>query len=163
MKRTILYICGIASLLGAVSCQDFLTRDPKLSQSTEITLSTYDGLNDATFGAYSALASTSWYGQQWIVDAEMRSGNGKKSDFKNSGRCVTPYIWNYTETGTSPMWSVCYQVVSRANNVIDNLEGKESSTVTTQDLNNLKAECLFIRALSYFCNVLTMVSHIHTV
>ena len=77
MKRTILYICGIASLLGAVSCQDFLTRDPKLSQSTEITLSTYDGLNDATFGAYSALASTSWYGQQWIVDAEMRSGNGK--------------------------------------------------------------------------------------
>ena len=71
MKRTILYICGIASLLGVVSCQDFLTRDPKLSQSTEITLSTYDGLNDATFGAYSALASTSWYGQQWIVDAEI--------------------------------------------------------------------------------------------
>lgn len=155
MKRTILYICGIASLLGAVSCQDFLTRDPKLSQSTEITLSTYDGLNDATFGAYSALASTSWYGQTWIVDAEMRSGNGKKSDFKNSGRCIAPYIWNYTETSTSPMWAVCYQVVSRANNVIDNLEGKESSTVTTQDLNNLKAECLFIRAFSYFCNVLT--------
>ena len=39
--------------------------------------------------------------------------------------------------------------------MIDNLEGKESSTVSLQDLDNLKAECLFIRALSYFCNVLT--------
>ena len=154
MKRTTLYILGVASLLGAAGCQDFLTKEPKLQQSTEITLSDYTGLDDATFGAYSSLASTGWYGQSWIVGAEMRSGNGKKSNFANSGRCVQPYVWNYTETSTSGMWSYCYTTVAMANNVIDNLDGKETADVTAQDLNNLKAECLFLRAFSHFCNVL---------
>lgn len=156
MKRTLLYIISAATLIGVTGCgKDFLTRDPKLSQSTEITLSTYDGLKNATFGAYYYLASTGWYGADWVLDAEMRSGNGRKSSYKNSGRCVQPYIWNYTEDNTSAMWAYCYYTVAMANNVIDNLEGKETAEVTTQDLNNLKAECLFLRAFSHFENVLT--------
>ena len=136
-------------------CDDFLTREPQLQQSTDITLSTYSGLNDATHGAYYYIGSTGWYGQSWVVDAEMRSGNGMKSNFKNSGRCVQAYNWNYTEDGTSGMWSTAYVTIAMANNVIDNLEGKDVDGVTEQDLNNLKAECLFIRAFSHFCNVLT--------
>lgn len=136
-------------------CEGFLTREPQLQQSTEITLSSYSGLNDATHGAYYYLASTGWYGQSWVIDAEMRSGNGKKSNFKNSNRCTQAYNWNYTEDGTSGMWSIAYVTVSMANNVIDNLEGKAVGDVTEQDLNNLKAECLFIRAFAHFCNVLT--------
>ena len=136
-------------------CEGFLTREPQLQQSTEITLSSYSGLNDATHGAYYYLASTGWYGQSWVIDAEMRSGNGKKSNFKNSNRCTQAYNWNYTEDGTSGMWSIAYVTVSMANNVIDNLEGKATGDVTEQDLNNLKAECLFIRAFAHFCNVLT--------
>ena len=38
--------------MGFTGCEDFLTREPQLEQSTEITLSTYSGLNDATHGAY---------------------------------------------------------------------------------------------------------------
>lgn len=136
-------------------CEDFLTREPQLQQSTEITLSSYSGLNDATHGAYYYIASTGWYGQSWVIDAEMRSGNGKKSNFKNSNRCTQAYNWNYTEDGTSGMWSTAYVTIAMANNVIDNLEGKATGDVTEQDLNNLKAECLFIRAFAHFCNVLT--------
>lgn len=136
-------------------CEDFLTREPQLQQSTEITLSSYSGLNDATHGAYYYIASTGWYGQSWVIDAEMRSGNGKKSNFKNSNRCTQAYNWNYTEDGTSGMWSTAYVTIAMANNVIDNIEGKATGDVTEQDLNNLKAECLFIRAFAHFCNVLT--------
>lgn len=136
-------------------CEDFLTREPKLEQSTEITLSSYSGLNDATHGAYYYISSTGWYGQSWVIDAEMRSGNGMKSNFKNSNRCIQAYNWNYTEDGTSGMWSTAYVTIAMANNVIDNLEGKAVGDVTEQDLNNLKAECLFIRAFAHFCNVLT--------
>ena len=88
MKKVLIYLGIAAALTGLTGCEDFLTRAPKLQQSTEITLSTYSGLNDATHGAYYYLASSSWYGQSWVIDAEMRSGNGKKSNFKNSGRCV---------------------------------------------------------------------------
>lgn len=154
MKRIILYISGLAAAFCMTACSDFLTREPKLKQSTDITLSTYSGLQSATFGAYYYIASQNWYGQSWIVGAEMRSGNGKKSPFKESGRCVQPYTWNYTETSTSGMWAYCYYTVAMANNVIDNLEGKDTDDVTVQDLNNLKAECLFLRAFSHFCNVL---------
>ena len=136
-------------------CEGFLTREPQLQQSTEITLSSYSGLNDATHGAYYYIASTGWYGQSWVIDAEMRSGNGKKTNFKNSNRCTQAYNWNYTEDGTSGMWSTAYVTIAMANNVIDNLEGKATGDVTEQDLNNLKAECLFIRAFAHFCNVLT--------
>lgn len=155
MKRNLLYIASAALLLGATGCSDFLTREPKLQQSSEITLSTYDGLNDATWGAYYYLTSNGWLGGDWVIDAEMRSGNGKKSGEWNSGRCVQPYTWNYTETNTSSIWAYCYFTVSFANNVIDNLEGKATGDVTEQDLNNLKAECLFLRAIAHFCNVLT--------
>ena len=141
--------------MGFTGCEDFLTREPQLEQSTEITLSTYSGLNDATHGAYYYIASSSWYGQSWVIDAEMRSGNGMKSNYKNSNRCTQAYNWNYTEDGTSGMWSTAYVTIAMANNVIDNLEGKDTGDVTTQDLNNLKAECLFIRAFAHFCNVLT--------
>ena len=141
--------------MGFTGCEDFLTREPQLEQSTEITLSTYSGLNDATHGAYYYIASSGWYGQSWVIDAEMRSGNGMKSNYKNSNRCTQAYNWNYTEDGTSGMWSTAYVTIAMANNVIDNLEGKDTGDVTTQDLNNLKAECLFIRAFAHFCNVLT--------
>lgn len=146
---------GALAIVSVTGCKDFLVREPKLQQSTELTLSTYSGLNDATFGAYYYLASTGWYGGDWIIDAEMRSGNGKKDNFKNSNRYVQSYTWNYTEDNTSSMWAYCYYTVAAANNVIDNLEGKDVDGVTAQDLNNLKAECLFLRAFSHFCNVLT--------
>ncbi len=156
MKRSILYIASAVVLLGVSGCgKDFLTREPKLSQSTELTLSDYTGLNKATAGAYYYLTSNGWLGTSWVLSSEMRSGNGKKSDVANSNRYTQPYTWNYTKTSTSGVWAYCYYAVAEANNVIDNLDGKDVGDVTKQDLNNLKAECLFIRALSHFCCVLT--------
>lgn len=150
MKRIVSYILiGIAALF-ATACEGFLEKAPVLSQSTELTLSTYDGLDKAVLGAYSYLGSSAWYGGERILESEMRSGNGIKHADHTSNRYMTQMNWNYTADATSGMWSYGYITVSRCNNVIDNLEGKESTSVTTQDLNNLKAECLFLRALSHF-------------
>lgn len=150
MKRILSYIViGVAVVLTA-ACNGFLEKAPVLSQSTELTLSSFDGLDKAVIGAYSYLGSSAWYGGERILEAEMRSGNGIKHADHTSNRYMTQMNWNYTADATSGMWSYGYITISRVNNVIDNLEGKESSSVTTQDLNNLKAECLFLRALSHF-------------
>ena len=158
MKKISLYILAtIAIAAGLTSCsKDFLDRAPKLQQTTEIQLGTYDGLDAATLGAYYYLGSTGWYTQARVVDNEMRAGNGMKQAFKNSGRCLTPMVWNYTADATNTtMWAYCYYTVAMANNVMDNLDGKaDGVTVTDQDLNNLKAECLFLRAFAHFENVL---------
>lgn len=143
---------SFVALAAFCGCQDFLVEDPILSQSNELTLSSYEGLNQATAGAYAPLASSSWYGADFVLRFEMNTMNGKKyigSDF-DSGRCNDLYNMVYNSTSTSGLWSGAYYVISAVNNVMDNLEGKESPDVTTQDLNNLKAECLFLRALSHF-------------
>ena len=43
-------LLSAAFVSGLTACQDFLVREPKLDQSNELTLATYDGLNSATAG-----------------------------------------------------------------------------------------------------------------
>lgn len=146
MKKYItIPLIALATLTG---CKDFLVEEPVLSQSNELTLSTLDGLDKSTAGAYSPLASSSWYGAQFILINELKTSNGKKfiGSTYDSGRCNDMYNINYNENNTSSLWGYAYYVISAVNNVMDNLEGKGDE----QDLNNLKAECLFLRALSHF-------------
>lgn len=155
MKKTISYIIAGFVALSFTACNGFLEKGPALSQSTELTLSDYAGLNKATHGAYAYLPSANWYGGTKVLESEMRSGNGMKSSVHNSNRYSTEMNWNYTADATSSLWSYAYVTISCANNVIDNLEGKDVGGVTAKDLNNLKAECLFIRALAHFDLVTT--------
>jgi len=150
MKKIII-LSFVAAALLFTNCKDFLTEEPVMSQSTELTLATYDGLNNATFGAYSPLVSANWYGASFVLDAEMRSGNGFRDVNKNSGRYTVPYDLNYTSTSTPALWGSAYYVISAVNNVLPNLDDKAGKDgVTEQQVNNVKAECLFLRALSHF-------------
>ena len=150
MKKYILI--PLVALAAFNSCQDFLVEAPVMAQSNELTLSTYEGLDKSVFGAYSPLASPAWYGADFIIYNELKTSNGKKwiGSSWDSGRCNDIYNINFNPNQTSSLWGYAYFVISAVNNVMDNLEGKESATVTAQDLNNLKAECLFLRALSHF-------------
>ncbi len=147
-----LILFAIAVGLATTGCEGFLTEEPIFSQSDKLTLSTYKGLNQVTAGAYGPLASSSWYGVDFILLNEMKTSNGKKyldTEF-DTGRLNEYYNLVYTPTATSGVWGAAYYVISACNNVIANLEGKDVDGVTEQDLDNLKAECLFLRALSHF-------------
>lgn len=151
MKINKIFLVGLMVALLFSSCSDFLTEEPVMQQSTELSLATYEGLNNSVVGAYSPLVSTSWYGASFVLDAEMRSGNGYWDVNKNSGRYTVPYNFNYTSSSTPALWSIAYYVISEVNNVLANLEGKLGEEgVTQQDIDNLAAECLFLRALAHF-------------
>ncbi len=131
------------------ACDGFLEKGPRTTQSTEQTLSTYSGLSSAALGAYEYLASSAWYGGDRVLESEMRSGNGIKSILHTSNRYATEMNWNYTADASSYLWAYGYITISEANNVIDNID-KLAGEVDQQDLDNLKAECLFLRAISHF-------------
>lgn len=150
MKKLISYILIGTALLGMTSCKDFLEKAPVLSQSTDLVLSSYDGLNKAVIGSYAYLASSGWYAGERVLESEMRSGNGIKAAAHNSNRYSTQMNWNYSPDATSGFWSTGYVTISRCNNVIDNLEGKDVGGITAKDLDNLRAEALFLRALAHF-------------
>ena len=156
MKKTIM---GLALLVAAgsfSSCSNFLEEGPELKQSNELTLGKYAGLDDAGSALYAMFQSYSWYGAQFILQSELRAGNAKNPlTLEGSGRYRQDAQWNYTANSTSSLWSYAYYTISWANNVINNLEGKETKEATAQDLNNLKAEALFVRALCHFDLVIT--------
>ena len=149
MKK--IYLLVFVATLLFVSCEEFLTEDPIMSQSTELSLATYSGLDKSVFGAYAPLVSVNWYGASFVLDAEMRSGNGYRDVNKNSGRYTVPYDFSYTSTSTPALWGTAYYLISAVNNVIANLEGMAGiDGVTQQDVNNLHAEALFLRGLAHF-------------
>jgi len=155
MKKNIIALFAILTLAASCSMSEFLTEDPIMSQSTELTLSDYNGLNKAIGGAYSPLVSSNWYGAFYVLDSEMRAGNAMipiNTNFQ-SGRMMVPYSMSYEPSSTSGLWGTAYFVISACNNVIfaiDNNDELTSSSVTQADLNNLKAEALALRALAHF-------------
>ncbi len=118
-------------------------------------MSSYAGLDSAIGGAYSPLGSENWYGGEFVIEAELRACNGKRptnSKF-GSGRLMQAYQMSYTPNMTVYNWQHSYFVISAANNVINSIdEGKVApdTEVSQQDLDNLKAEGLFLRALCHF-------------
>lgn len=151
MKKILIYSLAVLAI-GCVSCDDFLTQEPIVRLKTDKMLSNYEGLRKATQGAYTYLYDDTWYGSEFVLSCELRSGNAKNPTNTNftSGRLTKEYSWNYVPSQSSNLWNYAYAEIAAANNVINNLAGKETTDVTTQDLDNLKAECLFLRALGYF-------------
>ncbi len=152
MKKYIA-IFAVAALT-LTSCKDFLNEAPVMSQSTELTLSDYNGLNKAVGGAYSPLADGTWYGAFLVLDSEMRAGNAMipMNDKFTSGRMTEAYNMNYNPSSTSGLWAYAYYVISAVNNVLNVLDGEGAADLDADqaDLDNLKAECLALRGLSHF-------------
>lgn len=151
--KTRKYIIGsmVALLLFAMtSCEDFLYQEPRLQQTNELSLATYDGLQKATLGVYTPLYESSWYGQNFVVIADLKGGNAKISPL-NSGRFRNTYLWNTTPSSAPIGWDFMYRLIARANNVINVIEdGFEEAGVEQEDLDALVAECKFLRGLAYF-------------
>ena len=138
------------------SCSDFLTEEPKQKQSNELTFATFDGVNKAAAAMYGMFQSDAWYDGEFTLMSELRCGNAKNpTSVPGSGRYRTDTQWIYSDRSTSPLWSHAYYTIARANNVINNLDDKVGKDATQQQVNNVKAEALFIRALCYFDLVIT--------
>jgi len=145
----ILFLIIIVGFSSACK-KDFLVQTPRLSQSNELTLSSYKGLAASTLGVYSRLCATSWYGAGLVITADLKGGNAKRGSVQ-SGRYVDEYLWNNTPSSTSQLWTDAYSTIAKANNIINVIDGGFAElNITQEQLGQLKGECLFMRALSYF-------------
>lgn len=138
-------------LTSVAGCsKDYLNQMPRLSQSNELSLSTFEGLQNATTGAYSLLCSSNWYGAGLVITADLKGGNAKRGPI-NSGRYVNEYLWNNNPTATLLLWDDAYSTIARANNVINAIDnGFQEPGVSQVQIDQLKGECLFLRALSHW-------------
>ncbi|MBE6306750.1 MAG: RagB/SusD family nutrient uptake outer membrane protein [Bacteroidales bacterium] len=142
-----------AVALGLVSCD--LTTPPEIYLDSDKALSVYSGIDGAAAVTYSAFRSEGWYGLNTLLYPDVMCGNCVAGIPLNTGRGMNWQTWNFTEAGGGPVFGSAYTNILRCNNVIyaikNNAENylKEDG-VKQQDLDNLMAECLFVRALCYF-------------
>jgi len=156
MKK-IAYIALFTAALFVSSCKNFLVEEPFLTQSNSLALIDYNALSKAVAGAYSPLADGAWYGADYVLTGEMRADNATipTSTSFQSGRYQPPFYMTYSADNTVGLWGYGYYVISAVNNVLEaieenGIENYAKNDVTVQDVNNLQAECYFLRALSMF-------------
>ena len=120
-----------------------------MDQSDELALSTFEGIDGATAGNYRAVIS--WYGASFPLTFDVMCGNGMVGPV-NTGRMRQEPAWNYTSTSTMGLWSSAYSAILGCNKALTAInEGKFSRNgVSDEQINNIKAENLFLRALAYF-------------
>ena len=148
MKKIFLSIAVLGLALS--SCDDFLTKDPLMNQTSDIALSTFEGIDDATEGNY--LSVISWYGASVPLTFDVMCGNGMVGPV-NTGRMRQEPAWNFTPTSELGLWASAYSAILNCNKVLAAINQNEftrTSDVTEADINNVKAENLFLRALAYF-------------
>ena len=150
MKRILnKIIIALVVIFFLTGCEGFLVQEPVLQQTSELTLSSFQGLDNATVGAYTLLYGSSWYGGNFVLSSDMRGGNGKLKP-NDAGYQFDAYTWNYTTENTENLWSAAYTAIARANNVINSIPDFEGTEEEMDKLQKFKAECLFIRAISHF-------------
>lgn len=149
--KNITKILFILLVFTTLSCEKYLEKLPLTSTSIELTLSDFDGLNAATLGAYAPLYSSNWYGAGMVISSDIKANNAKSSPI-SSGRYQTTYSWQQDPSNTSGLWTTAYRSISYACNVLTILETFEPvpGVATQADLDHLKADCLFVRALGHF-------------
>lgn len=147
MKKIILSIAILALALS--SCDDFLTKEPPMDQSDELALSTFTGIDGATAGNYRAVIS--WYGMAFPLTFDVMCGNGMVGPV-NTGRMRQEPAWNFTPTSELGLWAAAYNAILGCNKVLAAIDAGEFSRdgATDEQINNVKAENLFLRALAYF-------------
>ncbi len=134
-------------LVLASSCEDVLVEEPRTFLSEEIVFSSRAGALAATFGIYEPFRENNLYGWWLLGNLEFFSdtmfGRGSQS---NASR----YMLASRGIGRlGNIWRGGFDVINRANIVIQQLEEKEIEGVDATLRDQLIGEARFLRAFSY--------------
>ncbi len=150
MNKLIIYklLLGLGLLCFATGCEDELVEVPRNFLSQETVFSSQAGAIAATNGIYEPFRENNLYGWWLLGNLEFCSdyifGRGSQSP-------ASLYQFASREIGRiGNIWRGGYQVINRANIVIQQLEEKEIEGVDAALKNRLIGEARFLRALSYF-------------
>lgn len=133
----------------ALGCsEDALEEKPRTFLSKNAIFSSKEGAVAATLGVYKPLGTENLYGWWLLGCLEMTSdyiyGRGSQTP-------ISIYTWDATAVNRiGNIWVGCYELISRANLVISELEINGISGVDQDLIYNLIGEAKFLRALAYF-------------
>lgn len=153
MKKTTLNICmGICLLLFASCSPEWLNLDPKDGINTESAITDLEGLKAAKVGLYDGLQGngtySSYYAARMIYYGDVR---GDDMQARAEGRRTSPlYEMKYQANDAPQIWNIPYNVLRRANRIIEAVDNKAISDADENTLGSIYSEALVVRALVHF-------------
>lgn len=145
MKNYKIYLSLILiSFVGFFSCE--LKEDPNFLSSTNL-FEDVDGANIALNGVYGAMIDYGYYASEFHHALNWTSGmyNSNRDGSLKDIAALNP---SPNDKFISNLWAGIYRTISRANNVINQLEEKDLGNPGKRD--EILGQALFIRALAYF-------------
>jgi hypothetical protein len=146
-KFSTLAVLGLLSL-GASSCSDFLTPEPRNSVDRTQVFTDLEGARAALNGTYGNLLSANNTGLRVPIFADLLADNlahiGTFPSFAQiKNRAILP-----DNTEVQAMWTTLYSTINRANNVIAYTPAVTGTTDAVKA--QIIGEAQFVRALAYF-------------
>lgn len=142
----------ILSTFLCTGCKKYLEVFPKSSISEDQMFTSEIGFQQALTGVYSLLASRSLYGDNLTMGfasalAQNYAPTSTNSYFYSTRRY--DYVSDEVRSYTSGIWSISYNAIAGANNIIAHTESNRSA-LTESKYNEIRGEALALRALLHF-------------
>ncbi len=151
MKNKSIFFFSTICALAFQSCtKNDLGITAEQSLSAEVALSNKATAQSTLLGVYSTAQSLDAFGAGPQILGDFQADN---VDFVGSFptlQDIKLYSIISTNATTAGWWQVHYQVISRANTIINRVAGIADPTFTTAEKNAMIAEAKFLRALTYF-------------
>lgn len=152
MKKIILIFALF--VFAVTSCSKWLDVEPSSVVKEDEMFEDDKGFRNALIGCYTEMTSTSLWGGNLSFNFLEILGQ----TYEIYGTTSTYYYasnYNYASSGVKStiqaIWKQAYYVIANANNIIKNIEGKETGFFEDERYHNLiKGECLAIRAFVHF-------------
>lgn len=136
-----------------LSCgKDWLDTEPADGVNADEAIGNYLDLLNARTGMYDGIqgnsSKTSYYGARMIYYGDVRGDDMQAQ--KAGNRTSALYEMNYNADNAPNMWNIPYEVLRRANRVIEAIDEKKVEDGTAADINRIYSEALVVRALVHF-------------
>ena len=153
--KQIIYILLTTTMLGLMSCSDWLDVSPKTSIPTDKQFESESGFKDALTGIYLKLGTTTLYAGD-LTYAYLDELAGLYSDYPGYNTNAVfdqSIVFDYENMFLSKkngIYSAMYNVIANINNFLEYVDKNKDVLVTERYYETMKGEALGLRAFLHF-------------
>ena len=153
--KQIIYILLTTTMLGLMSCSDWLDVSPKTSIPTDKQFESESGFKDALTGIYLKLGTTTLYAGD-LTYAYLDELAGLYSDYPGYNTNVVfdqSIVFDYENMFLSKkngIYSTMYNIIANINNFLEYVDKNKDVLVTERYYETMKGEALGLRAFLHF-------------
>ena len=142
-------ICMFVALLATTSCEDFLNITPDGQAKRDELLQTQQGIEDAMYGVYSQMRSTTLYGQELYYQTLEVMAHNLHCSGNTTLEAIGKFEYEntYVKSNFESIWTKMYKNISNVNSVLD---APLVATATEFPYTIYRGEALGLRAFMHF-------------